>query len=272
LRDQTQRVERALSRNALLRDGRLVAATRAVPDSDAAAISEGIAYLRDAHGPTATDAWLSDSLRTTLGKLARLDEWMVSSDSATKLIVRSIGVKYRRRPDYVLRRESRPDSSTFQFSSGASEGVSLSGFEYLTDFSRERVLRAPLVIGAGVIMRMAASDTKLEFVRDSVVLASLSVDSILHHAPNFAATTDTSARDTTASNVGGVVVTSVQTGSTMYRQGPVQPPLVVDVDGRGIRVRVLFRYLHATRPGRFWQLHDFNGEVLVGSVPAPEPK
>ncbi len=247
-RDQMARLEQLLTRNELLKDGRLVRTTRTVTDSDAVAISESVWYLRDAHGTHVLDAWLSDSVRRQLARGdARLDPWSLV-DRQAELVMTSIGLPFNRRRG----RSPLSADGTFEFNGDGNGPFDVVGYEHLTHVyawsSRADTGRA---VGGGLVMRVAADSSAIQFMRDSVVVLSLPADSLVA----------VGLRDTVPS---AIVNGTVRLGPTAP---PVRPPLMAEAEHAGVRVQLLFNHLSAKRRGTAWLIRDFHGYLLLGTRP-----
>ena len=154
---QEERLEDAFERNAMIADGTLRPATRAVPDSDATTIRSGMRYLIQTHGPGAVDHWLSDSLRARIGVIRGGS--YASAEAATRSVMQAVKVSYA-----AARRTEGEGNFAYSRRRGTSV-VNISSYRQAIAFSITRGQDSMAVAGS-LTLRISADSTALSIARN----------------------------------------------------------------------------------------------------------
>ena len=125
----------------------------------------------------------------------------------------------------------------------------VSGYEYLTSVSAYPARDKGIAIGDSLVLRIAPDSSVIRIMRDSAVVLTVTIDSAIVRA----------SRDSVPSPI---VVGTVQVGP----KGPSErPPLVIDAENSGVRVRLFLTSLSAIRRDGVWRIQYFHGNLLLST-------
>jgi len=209
-------------------------------------ISETIWYLQSTHGSHVLDAWLSDSTRREIARGdTLLDKWRLV-DREAELVMSSLGVPFSRR---TSRSVLSKGGNAFEYNGASAGPFDVSGYEYLTSVSAYPARDKGTAVGDSLVLRLSPDSSEIRIMRDSTVVLAVTIDSAIARA----------SRDSVQSPI---VAGTVRLGST---RPPERPPLVIDADGGGVRVRLFLTNLSAIRRDGVWRIQYFHGNLLLST-------
>ena len=174
-RSQTNRLDAILSRNGILRDGRLHLAGTAVSLADRREISGTLRYLLESHGVPAIGAWLPDSLRKSNGTISG----GYGAESSAKTIMAAMGL------EFLAPGSAAAGGEYFSVAiQSPRDAISIEGFTYAVRMPYWNA-HDSVQVGTGYVMRFSPDSSALQLFHGTDVTLTIPLQPAVDRADEF---------------------------------------------------------------------------------------